>query len=644
MATDLELLMVRVEANLKQFEKEMARARGVGVRELRSLERETTAAATRMETAFARMGAGVKNQFRGFAAGAIGALGLQQLATAGAAAIKSIADIGDAAQRLGLTTDEYQQMSFAAQLAGVETDKLAGGLKKLAVNSSEAARGNGELGDILSRNNVSIKDANGNLLSQTQILMRVAELVRNAGSEQDQAAIAMAAFGKSGVDLLGFLQDGAAGVAAAMGAAKSETVQFTAEQIAAAQRFDDEIDTLINTISVGLKGAFLDAAVGAADFAGQAIASLDAVGLKVEGLGNSLFAITKMLPGIGAVVQFGEAASMRGQAINAAKSAQKVTPASGKVELPGNVDVLGSFRTPTKLRDYDADAKAKAADALAKQRAAEAKRLADAARREAEAKAKAIADVVNGLKFEYAQMQRTDLQQRIHNELRQAGVTAASAQGREIAALATQNYNLEASEKFAAASGQMRLDQMEAQQEATQALRDAQMELAGTFVDAFDAIIVQGQEVDDVLKNLARTLASSSLQGLLMGQGPFGQLFGASKGGGIIGSILGGLGGKSFGGLYAQGGRIGANQYGIVGEGGGMRHAEIVSGPATVTPMRKMGGGTSLVFAPNINASGADPAQMAALRNQLYTMQRDFSKMVSGSVSRENRLNPAFSS
>ena len=69
--------------------------------------------------------------------------------------------------------------------------------------------------------------------------------------------------------------------------------------------------------------------------------------------------------------------------------------------------------------------------------------------------------------------------------------------------------------------------------------------------------------------------------GLGGGGGLLGGLFGG--GGGGLGSIFGNL----FGGFFANGGTLGAGKFGIAGENG----AEIIHGPATVTPMDQIGVG-----------------------------------------------------
>lgn len=93
------------------------------------------------------------------------------------------------------------------------------------------------------------------------------------------------------------------------------------------------------------------------------------------------------------------------------------------------------------------------------------------------------------------------------------------------------------------------------------------------------------------------------------------QIFGpprSAMGGGGIGGVVSGVWdtvksigssiGDFFGGFFANGGTLGAGKWGIAGENG----PEIISGPATVTPM---GGGTNVTY--NINA--VDAASFKAL-------------------------------
>jgi hypothetical protein len=546
MAVDVERLLVSIEANLKQYEKEMARANQITVREMRRAAKTAEVEATRIERALGGIGSGLKS----FGAGIIGGLSVEAIARAAQQAIKSIADIGDAAKRLGLSNSDYQELALAAHLTGVETEALASGMKILAKNSSDAAHGNGELGKILKLNKVSIKDANGELLSQTEILKKVADLVQNAASEQDKAAVASAAFGKAGADMIQLMDNGAAGIVNAMQTARDAGVKFTDEQIAKASEFDDKIDLLIEKISVELKGSFIDAAIGAESLAERAAAALDKIGLKSEAAGNAFIAALKYNPAVLSSTLALDYLKSQGAAVS--KPIAQDPSIAGRAQSAPLASAGGKGDRQTILPDAEAEKKAEEARRKATEAAKEAARAAAQ-------RAKAISDVIDALKFETDQLGRNELQQQINAKLRDAGVSATSKQGKEIAALVTKNYELSAAQDVAKESLKGQID---AAQEASdkfaeqyQAMQDSVMQLGQMGFDALMGVVDGSMKAKDAVKNLAKELAYAAAQAALFGQGPLAGLFGTSSGGGFLGGLLGG--GTPVP-LYHSGGVVGA--------------------------------------------------------------------------------------
>lgn len=92
-----------------------------------------------------------------------------------------------------------------------------------------------------------------------------------------------------------------------------------------------------------------------------------------------------------------------------------------------------------------------------------------------------------------------------------------------------------------------------------------------------DAFANMAMSISQTLEQLAAELLKSSILQLLK------YLPGLLAGGGGAGINIGGM---VFGGLFADGGHLGAGKWGIAGEAG----PEIVHGPANITPMNKMGG------------------------------------------------------
>lgn len=121
-----------------------------------------------------------------------------------------------------------------------------------------------------------------------------------------------------------------------------------------------------------------------------------------------------------------------------------------------------------------------------------------------------------------------------------------------------------------------------------------------------------GARLVDVLKGVAQAIEQAALKALLLGEGPLAGLFGTAAPVGATGSsAVGGLAGllfQGFSGFHADGGTIGAGKWGIAGEKG----AEIISGPATVTPVAQInaalasgGGRGGSGFAMTVNVAGA---------------------------------------
>jgi len=123
------------------------------------------------------------------------------------------------------------------------------------------------------------------------------------------------------------------------------------------------------------------------------------------------------------------------------------------------------------------------------------------------------------------------------------------------------------------------------------------------FSDAFANFVDTGKLsfrslINDVLKQIIKMQANKAFLGL----------FGA--GGLAAGSGIG----KLFSGFFADGGKIPSGKFGVVGEAG----AELVSGPATVTPMNQIGNGGTTQVTYNINAVDAMSFKQMLARDPEY--------------------------
>jgi hypothetical protein len=116
---------------------------------------------------------------------------------------KSLADMGTTANQVGLTLKDFQGVSFAGQVSGLSTDQINSGLEKSASLLNDASRNSNSLSKELDANGQSVKTANGQLISQNQLLGIAAGLIANAKNPGDANAIAtMLGFTKEWIPLL----------------------------------------------------------------------------------------------------------------------------------------------------------------------------------------------------------------------------------------------------------------------------------------------------------------------------------------------------------------------------------------------------------------------------------------------------------
>lgn len=195
------------------------------------------------------------------------------------------------------------------------------------------------------------------------------------------------------------------------------------------------------------------------------------------------------------------------------------------------------------------------------------------------------------------------------------GTDATLQQKQAVAALVTQIDAAKASQKA-----------LKAEQEAS---NDAWSFGADAVERGLDGVLLRGERLQDVARQLLSSVARQGLSAALTGGGSLAGLFGTAGQNGQVGGLFGavqslfgsGLTGQglgaAFSGLYAEGGSIGAGRWGIVGEKG----AEVVQGPATVTPWSKLAvarpGGVSAQQTITFNVTSPDAPSFARSEAQI---------------------------
>lgn len=215
----------------------------------------------------------VADQFKGELQSSRGAIGQfndflkdwrTQLAAAGTALFavaKSAANFGEeglkGAQKAGMMVQAFSALSHAAQMSDVDNQQLIVGMKALSVNMVEAQQKTGDGAKIFQALGVSALDASGKLRPAEAVLLDLAEVFEQSADGAGKTNAAVKLFGKAGLELLPFLNQGKAGISAMMAEAERLGLVLSRDDAEAANKFNDELKKLDAqvkglTVSLGL--------------------------------------------------------------------------------------------------------------------------------------------------------------------------------------------------------------------------------------------------------------------------------------------------------------------------------------------------------------------------------------------------------
>lgn len=211
----------------------------------------------------AELTAKLEAQQRGLAASAVSmakfgdnakraALGLAAIAIAAggslAVSVKNAIDFADHLNdiniRLGISAEALSGWAFAAQQSGTDIDALGLGLQRLAKNMAEALDPKSKQAGLFKALGVEITDARGNLRNLEDVLPDIASKFRDMDNATTEAALAQELLGKSGGNLLEFLNLGGSGIEKFRREAKELGLELSGNTLKAADAFKDEVSKL----------------------------------------------------------------------------------------------------------------------------------------------------------------------------------------------------------------------------------------------------------------------------------------------------------------------------------------------------------------------------------------------------------------
>jgi hypothetical protein len=145
--------------------------------------------------------------------------------------------MGRLAQSAGVSVESFSGLAFAAKTAGISQESLAGSLEKMSKSAFAAATGPAKAVTAYSRLGIAVKDANGEIRPTGDLLKDVASKSQSMPDGATKTALAMALFGKSGAEMIPFLDKGGQGIADLEKRAKELGITLDDSTVASAQAF-----------------------------------------------------------------------------------------------------------------------------------------------------------------------------------------------------------------------------------------------------------------------------------------------------------------------------------------------------------------------------------------------------------------------
>lgn len=199
---------------------------------------------------------GVLGRFKSLLATAAAGFSLGAVALA----FKQTADEADAAyknaQKFGVTVEALTALEYAARLSDVSVETLGKGIKGLSQNLLEAKAGIGDGAKLFASLRLDPKQFE----ETDQLLLALADRFSKMTDPALKVGLAMKVFGKSGIEMIPFLNLGREGIEQLTEEAKRLGLVLSTDAAAAAEAFNDNL-TRMNAVNQGIVRTFVGATI-----------------------------------------------------------------------------------------------------------------------------------------------------------------------------------------------------------------------------------------------------------------------------------------------------------------------------------------------------------------------------------------------
>ncbi|MDW9626498.1 tail tape measure protein [Sinorhizobium meliloti] len=270
MPDDTERLVVALEARIRDFERNMAKAERTGTRSYQQLASGSARATRMMEADMSRSSrrinqalASVSMNIGGFGkafAGGVIAAGIAGITSVLNEAVASTAELGRQARMAGVDVEAFQELKFVAEQNRIGVDALTDGLKELNLRADEfITTGAGSAAEAFQRLGYSSDELAKKIKNPSELFVEIIGRMQ-AFDRAAQIRLGDELFGgTAGERFVELVDKGAAGLREQIRLANELGLVMDREMIASAEDVDRKFNLIVSTVGTHLKAAIVDA-------------------------------------------------------------------------------------------------------------------------------------------------------------------------------------------------------------------------------------------------------------------------------------------------------------------------------------------------------------------------------------------------
>ncbi len=262
-------LIVPVEARIANLERGLARANRAQRRASQRMERRARQSADRMSASYARAGNAAATAFKRLAVPLVAGVASAQTARKISDVTRSVAQLGDEAERAGVPLQDFQEWKFIAEQSRIGIDQMVDGFKELNLRADEfVVTGKGPAAEAFARLGFSAGELREKLKDPSELLLEIMERLRRLDTSA-RIRIADEIFGGSaGERFVELVDQGAAGLRETIDRAHELGYVLGDDVVQKADELDRKFGELTARISNFGKRVAVEIADGIANVAG----------------------------------------------------------------------------------------------------------------------------------------------------------------------------------------------------------------------------------------------------------------------------------------------------------------------------------------------------------------------------------------